>query len=117
MEKAEVKAQVIQYKKLRDLIQFGDMYRLSSPFEGNTTAWMFVSQDRNAAFVAYFRVLDIANRPIEMLKLQGLDEDKDYCISGLNGVLGGDELMYAGLWVGDITGDYQSRIWYLEAKC
>lgn len=117
LEKEEIREQVNQYKKLRDLIQFGDMYRLSSPFEGNTTAWMFVSQGKNTAFVACFRVLDIANRPLESLKLQGLDEDKDYFISGLNGLLGGDELMYAGLWVGDITGDYQSKIWYLEAKC
>ncbi|MCP3763517.1 alpha-galactosidase [Domibacillus sp. A3M-37] len=36
-EKEEVKRQVAQYKKIRPLIQFGDFYRLLSPFDGNKT--------------------------------------------------------------------------------
>ena len=35
-------------KEHRDLIQVeGDFYRILSPFEGNDTAWMVVSRDKN----------------------------------------------------------------------
>ena len=43
-EKIAVKAQVARYKEIRKLIQFGDFYRLKSPFEGNETAWLFVNK-------------------------------------------------------------------------
>lgn len=44
----EVKAQVEFMKEHRDLIQVeGDFYRILSPFEGNDTAWMVVSRDKN----------------------------------------------------------------------
>ncbi|MHC1681857.1 MAG: alpha-galactosidase [Clostridiaceae bacterium] len=114
-EKEEVKAQVAKYKELRELIQFGDMYRLLSPFEGNETAWMVVSEDKTEAFVAYFRVLALPNDPIKRLNLRGLDSDKEYKLSGKVGIYGGDELMYAGLIIPDLKGDYQSVVWHLES--
>ena len=41
-----VKEQIEFMKENRELIQMdGDFYRLRSPFEGNDTAWMVVSQD------------------------------------------------------------------------
>ena len=33
-------------KEYRELIQFGTFYRLKSPFEGNETVWMTVSEDK-----------------------------------------------------------------------
>lgn len=45
-EREDIRKQVSEYKELRMLIQFGDFYRLLSPFEGNQTAWMFVSDDK-----------------------------------------------------------------------
>lgn len=115
-EKEEVKAQVAQYKELRELIQFGEMYRLLSPFEGNETAWMIVSEDKTEAFVAYFRVLALPNGPIKRLDLRGLDPDKEYSVSGKGGIYGGDELMYAGLIIPELQGDYQSIVWHLKSK-
>ena len=76
-EKEIVKSQVQQYKELRELIQFGDLYRLKSPFEGNETAWMIVSEDKTEAFVAYFRVLAVPNEPLRRLPLRGLDPEKE----------------------------------------
>lgn len=115
-EKEEVKAQVAQYKELRELIQFGEMYRLLSPFEGNETAWMVVSEDKTEAFVAYFRVLALPNGPIKRLDLRGLDPDKEYRVSSKDGIYGGDELMYAGLIIPDLQGDYQSIVWHLKSE-
>lgn len=38
-----------RYKKLRHLIQFGDFYRLKSPFNSNQATWNFVSKDKKSA--------------------------------------------------------------------
>lgn len=115
-EKKAVKAQVAEYKELRELIQFGDMYRLLSPFEGNETAWMVVSEDKSEAFVAYFRVLAVPNGPITRLNLKGLDQNRNYSIIGKDGVYGGEELMYAGISIPYLQGDYQSITWRLKSK-
>ena len=115
-EKEAVKGQVGEYKELRKLIQFGNMYRLLSPFEGNEAAWMVVSEDKKEAFVAYFRVMALPNGPITRLKLNGLDPQKDYSISDKIGSYGGDELMYAGLTIPDLKGDYQSVTWSLRCE-
>ena len=48
-EKKEVRQQVALYKDNRELIQFGEFYRLLSPFEHNGAAWMFVSEDKRSA--------------------------------------------------------------------
>ena len=36
-------------KEYRELIQFGTFYRLKSPFEGNETVWMTVSEDKKTS--------------------------------------------------------------------
>ena len=72
-EKEIVKQQIADYKEIRPLVQFGDMYRLLSPFEGNETAWMIVSEDKTQALVAYFRVLAEPNAPLKTLRLKGLN--------------------------------------------
>ena len=54
-EKEMIKKQIESYKELRELIQFGDMYRLLNPFEGNEAAWMIVSEDKTEAVVSFVR--------------------------------------------------------------
>jgi alpha-galactosidase len=115
-EKILVKNQVDLYKQLRDLIQFGDIYRLLNPFEGNETSWMFVSEDKKEAFVAYFRTLHVPNAAVTRLKLKGLEDNFEYEIIGEDKLVGGDELMYAGFNVPELKGDYQSKIWRLKSK-
>jgi alpha-galactosidase len=115
-EKEEVKTQIATYKELREFVQFGDMYRILSPFEGNETAWIFVSEDKSEAFAAYFKVLSEPDAPIKRLVLKGLDSNKEYQIEGKKGVYGGDELMNIGIALPDLYGDYQSVVWRLKAK-
>ena len=117
-EKEEVKEQIRLYKELRTLIQFGDMFRLISPFEGkgNETAWMYVSEDKNEAVVAYFRILAEADAPVRKLRLTGLDPNKDYIVSECEGIFGGDELMYSGITIPFLFGDYQSVVWRIKSK-
>lgn len=113
-EKEIVKNQVKAYKKLRELVQFGDMYRLLNPFEKSEASFMVVSEDKTEAFVSYFKVLATPNEPIKRLHLRGLDSHKNYSVEGLNGIFGGDELMYGGISIPQLQGDYQSITWKIK---
>jgi alpha-galactosidase len=114
-EKKTVKAQVAFYKEIRSLVQQGEMYRLQSPFEGNETAWMFVSGDRSEALAGYFRVLAEPNGARSRLRLSGLDPDRDYVLEETGAVYGGDRLMNAGLPLPDLHGDFQSKLYHFKA--
>lgn len=106
-EKDEVREQIRRYKGIRSLVADGDMYRLASPFEGNTTAWMFVSEDKTEFFFAYFRIQAKVNPAITRIHLQGIDPDMVYQCMETGICYRGDELMEIGL-VMDVDGDYQS---------
>ncbi|MEW9669387.1 alpha-galactosidase [Ammoniphilus sp. 3BR4] len=126
-EKEIVKRQVASYKEIRHLVQFGEFYRLLSPFEGNETAWMFVSEDKKEAFAAYYRVLAEPNPPLRSIRLKGLDPDLNYQLDDKDETFGGDELMNMGLHIPDYTahetssldvplkGDFQSMVWRFKA--
>jgi len=114
-DKVIIKEQIEIYKEIRHIIQFGDMYRLLSPFEGNDTAWIFVTEDKFEAYVTFFRVLNQPQGPLSRVRLEGLDENRNYLIIGTDCVLGGDILMNSGLNVPDLSGDYKSCTWRLKA--
>ncbi|WP_270168078.1 alpha-galactosidase [Paenibacillus sp. SYP-B4298] len=111
-EKELVKRQVEQYKQLRPLIQFGNLYRLLSPFDGNETAWIIVSEDQSEAVAFYFSVLAEPNAPLQRLRLQGLNPEADY--ETATGLYGGDYLMHAGLPIEGLHGDFQSLMWHFK---
>lgn len=115
IEKEEVKLQILKYKELRELIQHGDMYRLLNPFESNETAWMYVSSDKSEAYISYFRVLAVPNGASKKLTLKGLNPDIDYSVTGKEDLYGGDELMYCGLNIPDLKGDYCSITWRIKS--
>lgn len=129
-EKCAVKEQIAFMKQYRRLIQFGDFYRLASPFGRNTAAWMCVSGDRRTAVIGWYRILNGTNLPFERIRLQGLDPELPYEIWEDNtrrgGIYYGDELMHAGLITSDASAgqplpgerpgcDFDSRIFVLQA--
>ena len=126
-EIAEVKAQIIFMKEYRELIQFGNFYRLKSPFDGNETVWMTVSEDKRKALVFWYRERNVVNAEFTRVRLQGLDPDLIYK-NEYNGTENyGDELMNLGLLTTDVTAgeptnedlpctDYESRIYVLTAE-
>lgn len=113
-EKEMIKEQIKNYKEIRETIQFGDYYRLSSPFEDNDVAWMFVSKDKKEVVVSFVRQSALPHPKFESLKLVGLEEDASYEVVGENKVFGGDELMYVGLNVPQLVGDYAAKMWVLR---
>lgn len=127
-EKEKVKEQVKFVKNYRRLIQNGIFYRLESPFEGNITAWMVVSEDKNDAIVGYYKVLNDVNVSFKRLKLKGLDENIEYLVDGKKEFYFGDELMNVGLITSDSSsgeikellegefGDFSSKIYILKGN-
>ena len=125
-EQEEVKGQIAFMKQYRQLFQFGTFYRLQSPFEHNTSAWMVVSDDRKEAIVGWYRVLNGVNLPYTRLRLKGLCEDLPYKVDGESGIHYGSELMNAGLITTDASSgqaqgneemcrDFESRLYILKA--
>lgn len=125
-EKEQIRKQIGFMKQYRSLIQFGTFYRLLSPFDGNETAWMVVSNDQKTAIVGYYRTLQEVNERFRRVRLQGLDPNALYQIEGCDYDAYGDELMYAGLITTDASagehnlkageGDYLSRLYILHQK-
>jgi alpha-galactosidase len=116
-EELEVaKAQVARFKQLRPLVQFGDFYRLRSPYETDEGAWMYVSRDQSEAFVVYVEVRIEPNPPVTVLRLRGLDPAATYDIEGMPDAYGGDELMYAGLAIPKLWGDLGSATFHLKRR-
>ena len=125
-EKAEVRRQIAFMKEKRELIQKGTFYRLKSPFDGNETAWMIVSEDQKKALVGYYRVMQPVNIGFVRLKLKGLKEDTCYRVSGYDYDCYGDELMQVGMILSDSAsgvwkkgvndkGDFQAKVFEIEA--
>ncbi len=107
----EIKQQVLLYKEVRHIVQYGVFYRMASPFDGNEAAWMFVSEDGTEAVVGYYRILAQPNPPLASLKLKGLNPGYLYKHADTGKVYGGDELMYAGIRLPQLKGDFASIFW------
>lgn len=110
-EQEIVKDQVSLYKEIRPIIQFGNFYRILSPFEGNETAWNFVSDDQSEIIVNYFVVLSQPAAAIRILKLKGLNPDFQYKNIETGEIYGGDELMNVGITIPWIRKDFASSLW------
>lgn len=102
-----VRAQVAEYHKYYDVIHFGELYRLISPFENAfRAAWMFVSEDKNEALVTSVVMREPYDR-VFVLKLKGLDPEKFYKDEETGEVYSGALLMNAGLcltWKNELDG-------------
>jgi alpha-galactosidase len=110
-EKEEIKKQITYYKDIRHIVQFGKFYRLLNPFIGNEAAWLFTSQDQSEVIVVYSQILSLPNPPLCSLRLKGLNPNFLYQDSKTGDVYGGDELMYAGIAIPQLKGDFISVIW------
>ncbi len=110
------------YKTIRPLVQFGDLYRLISPYqEGGWTSLMYVNKQKSqAVFFAYSTEFHERTKFFEC-RLNGLDPSKRYKITELNVVGGrkyfwgdnktfsGEELMRKGVEL-DIRSCYDSAV-------
>ncbi len=95
--RAEIKTQIADYHKYYDLIHFGDLYRIISPWDDPyRVAWEFVSEDKSEAMLTVVIKFFMESRNF-FIKLKGLDPEKYYRCSEDNEVYSGALLMNAGL--------------------
>jgi alpha-galactosidase len=116
-EKEIIKEQIQQFKDHWELLQWGDYYRLSDPFQnGPYTAWEQVSENQKQALVTLVTGTIHAAPPFLTLRLKGLDPTAHYHINGSTETYAGDVLMLAGYPLPMLLNDYQSLQLYLEAE-
>lgn len=117
-EKALIKEQVAIYKSIRRLVQYGDLYRLLSPFEGNYTSFLYVSEDKREAVLFLYRVMNTPNGPLFRLRLDGLNPDLRYRMEEGTTTISGDQLMSYGInEPGELTwGDFNGKMIRFKAE-
>ena len=65
-----------QYKAIRETVQFGEFYRLESPFEGPYASWMMVKDNQAVLFTHKTSTRNTVEK--RQIKLKGLDKNKKY---------------------------------------
>ena len=117
-ETSEEKKEIIKdyvdvYKRIREVVQFGDLYRLKSFTRDEIHAVQYVKNERSVVFV--FLDHEQYGKKYYCLTLRGLDQDKNYRIrmNGSEQVKNGGYLMNKGIYV-ELKGDYDSLLMELE---
>lgn len=119
----KVKEQIRFYKKYRDVFQYGNFYRIRSPFEDDAVDWQVVSKDQSTSILVHTSLTSHLNPGYSVVKFCGLDDGKRYTIAGMDEEFYGDELMNAGIRivpeeakVGPVisTPEYQSHLLIVE---
>lgn len=81
------------YKRIRDIVQLGDQYRVESPHDSTRCVVNFVSPDRTRAVVFVYQIQNEASRPISV---HGLIPQGIYKITELHRASGRPSLSLEG---------------------
>lgn len=109
---------IVRYKEIRNTVQFGDHYRLVSPYETNRSVLQFVSKDRKESVVFVYNLAEYPNNALtetrspKTVKLRGLQPDAKYRMDETKTVYTGSALMNAGIDF-PVAGAFKSRIFKL----
>lgn len=81
-EQAYAKRAIAEYKRLRPVIQQGDLYKLVSPYDGERdyASLMYVNDKKDRAVAFVYRMTYFRHMPDKIIKLQGLDPERKYLI-------------------------------------
>ena len=134
-EKALCKKAISEYKQIRPVVQFGDLYRLVSPFDNQgLSSIMYVSEAKDKAVFYWWKLANFYNVHLPRVKMAGLDANKMYKVRELDVIdnkpldcegksYSGKFLMEHGLempYTHDVDwgkkNDWSSRVIYLEAE-
>ena len=81
-EREFAKRAIAEYKRIRPIVQQGELYKLISPTEGSReyAALNYVNSDKSKAVVMIYRLLYSYGMPHCIVRLQGLDPEQRYRI-------------------------------------
>lgn len=114
-ELSEISDYTAYYKKYRNLMQYGNFYRLRSPFSTNEAAWMCVSADMSNAIVTHVQMSARHIVKDNLLPLRGLNPNLTYKIEETGLLINGDELMFSGLPIPNRHNDYTSAMYTIHS--
>jgi alpha-galactosidase len=84
-EKALCRQAIKEYKEIRPVVQFGDIYRLLSPYDNKGLAsMMYVSEAKDKAVFYWWKTEQFQNEHLPRVKMAGLDANKMYKVHELN---------------------------------
>ena len=115
-----VRSAVKTYKRIRPIVQFGDIYRLNSPYKNDYSALAYISEDRLNVVLFVFKIDGIGRNIKIEVSLKELDLQKIYAIKEINISdenlhISSKESTYNGKNIKiDLSGDYDSAV--LELK-
>ena len=107
-EKELARAQIAEYKEMEHLVQTGDYFRLSNPFENDDyVLWQFVSKDKKETIVNGVQLRNESNPHIHLIYPVGLERKAHYKDVKTGEIYTGAALMKAGIPMPVGIGDYQ----------
>ena len=134
-EKELCRKAIAEYKQIRPVVQFGDIYRLLSPYEHKGLAsLMYVAEAKDKAVFYWWKTEQFQNEHLPRVKMAGLDAHRMYKVHELNRIdnrpldveghsYSGAYLMNHGLempYTHDVDWgkktNWSSRVLYLEAE-
>ena len=84
-EKEFSKKAIAAYKSIRPVIQYGDLYRLISPYDRKgVTSLMYTTEDKSRAVFFVYKMEQFVNQILPRIRMAGLDPKKNYKIRELN---------------------------------
>ncbi|KAF2272037.1 alpha-galactosidase [Westerdykella ornata] len=115
-EQKAVPAIIEQAQAINPLVLSGSFHRLAIPDKSNWPAAQFVSRTGDQSVVFAFQQKATTKPSVPPLKLQGLDSKARYSNTLDNGTYSGATYMNAGLNIRFPTGDYKSKIIWLNRQ-
>lgn len=116
-EKEQVRKHLSEYKQEREFLLHGNFYRLCSPFSGGNCAWMIINPEKTHAVIYYFLRENDVSALSYFLKIPYVDAQKDYVEKDTGRCFTGEELIYAGIAVHPVQGDFPVIRLELDEKC
>lgn len=109
-EKKDYRRLIRFYKKIRPVVQTGDLYRLEQTHENDASVWLIVGADARSAVFSSLIFNTAVGRHHGPFVLQGLDPASTYKVTDSNGSVGtpltGAQLMTLGLPGGRRNGEW-----------
>jgi len=114
-DRETVRAQIEEYRRAEPLLLDGDLWRTENPFSSGYFGFMMVSRDKSRAMLTVYRRFCEANGAPKRFLAAGLDADRYYRVSGVDGALKGSTLMRVGMPTPFEMGDFMSHVYFITA--
>ena len=86
-DKAFAKRAIAAYKNIRPVVQFGDLYRLVSPYDNKgISSLMYITPEKDRAVFYAYKISHLLNMVIPNVRMNGLDAQKKYRLIDLTAV-------------------------------